>query len=137
MTVTHIPTARSSTLPHRNPREELKAMSEAMVAQGGLLNHAQAAVVLNVSTKRVGELVRLGKLQRFDFLGRTYVSLNKVSERADQDLQAGRPVRNTGQRLIAAAKMLANTDVTQARVGAFGGVRKGGKTKKSKRKGRK
>jgi hypothetical protein len=39
-------------------------MSDAMVSEEGLLNHAQAALMLDVSTKRVGELVRLGKLRR-------------------------------------------------------------------------
>jgi Helix-turn-helix domain len=46
-----------------------------MVAEKGLPNHAQAALMLDVSTKRVGELVQQNKLTRFDFLGRTYVSM--------------------------------------------------------------
>ena len=37
-------------------------MSEAMVREKGLLNYAQAALLLDVSTKRVSELVRTGNL---------------------------------------------------------------------------
>jgi len=58
-------------------------MSEAMIEEKGLLNHAQAALLLDVSTKRVGELVRLGRLTDFTFLGRKYVSMREVwSEQA-------------------------------------------------------
>ena len=49
-------------------RKVAARMSTAMVKEKGLLNHAQAALVLGVSVKRIGELVRLGKLTRFDFL---------------------------------------------------------------------
>ena len=45
-------------------RSELGAMSEAMVKEQGLLNHAQAGLLLGVSVKRIGELVRLHKSQR-------------------------------------------------------------------------
>src|SRR6266702_1828674 len=72
---------------------EMGRMSEAMVEEKGLLNHAQAALMLNVSTKRVGELVRLGKLTDFIFLGRKYVSMKEVDERSKQELKAGRPRR--------------------------------------------
>src|SRR3954471_1687530 len=72
-------------------REELATMSDAMVEEQGLLNHAQAALLLGVSVKRIGELVRLGKLVRFDFLGRTYVSVREVRARYAQELKAGRP----------------------------------------------
>ena len=44
---------------------ELQEMSEAMVREKVLLNYAQAALLLDVSTKRVSELVRTGKLRRF------------------------------------------------------------------------
>ena len=40
-----------------------------MVEEKGLLNYAQAALLLDVSTKRISELVRLRKLKPFDFLG--------------------------------------------------------------------
>jgi hypothetical protein len=49
-----------------NARKDLDAMSAAMIEEEGLLNHAQAALLLGVSVKRVFELVRLGKLRRFD-----------------------------------------------------------------------
>src|SRR3954470_5854698 len=82
-------------------RKELQRMSDAMVAEKGLLNHAQAALMLDVSTKRVGELVRLGKLTRFDFLGRTYVSMREIWERNQQELRAGRPPRPLRRKIAA------------------------------------
>ena len=42
-------------------RQQVEKMSEAMIEEKGLLNHAQAALLLDVSTKRIGELVRLGR----------------------------------------------------------------------------
>ena len=36
-------------------RRELERMSDAMVEEKGLLNHVQAALMLDVSTKRVGD----------------------------------------------------------------------------------
>ena len=50
----------------------------------GLLNCAQAGLVLDVSTQRVSELVRLRKLTRFEFFGRPYVSLREVGDRLAQ-----------------------------------------------------
>ena len=37
-----------------------------------------------MSTKRITELVRLGKLKRFDFVGRTYVSMREVGSGASR-----------------------------------------------------
>jgi len=85
----------------------------------GLLNYAQAGLVLDVSTKRVSELVRLGKLTRFEFLGRTYVSLREVGDRLSQQRKAGRPRRSFGQRLLTAAKTVARSDVAQVAAEAF------------------
>ena len=48
-------------------RERVEKMSEAMIEEKGLLNHAQAALLLDMSTKRVGELVRRGNLTDFTF----------------------------------------------------------------------
>src|SRR6266566_6531043 len=79
-------------------RRQMKKMSDAMVEEKGLLNHAQAALLLDVSTKRVGELVRLGKLTDFTFLGRKYVSMREIWDRNKQDLKAGRPPHPMGQR---------------------------------------
>src|SRR2546426_1952214 len=91
-------------------RRQLKKMSDAMVQEKGLLNHAQAALLLDVSTKRVGELVRLGKLTDFTFLGRKYVSMREIWDRNKQDLKAGRPPHPMGQRFPGQAKAAARTD---------------------------
>lgn len=101
--------------------KELQRMSDAMVEEKGLLNHAQAALMLDVSTKRVGELVRLGKLTRFDFLGRTYVSMREIWERNKQELRAGRPPRRLGKKIAASLKAAVQTDSLQARLGGYAG----------------
>jgi hypothetical protein len=72
---------------------EFESMSKTMVEQEGLLSPSQAGLVLEVSARRVSELVELGKLTRFDFLGRTYVSSREVAARRRMDLKAGRPRR--------------------------------------------
>lgn len=100
-------------------RRELAAMSEAMVEEQGLLNHSQAGLLLGVSVKRIGELVRLDKLTRFDFLGRTYVSVREVRERYRQDLKAGRPKRGLAQRAVASVKAALKTDAAQAKLGGY------------------
>jgi hypothetical protein len=113
-------------------RKELQRMSDAMVQEKGLLNHAQAALILDVSTKRVGELVRLGKLTRFDFLGRTYVSMREIWERNQQELRAGRPPRPLGRKIAASLKAAVQTDSLQARLGGYAGPY--GKAKHAQRK---
>jgi hypothetical protein len=105
----------------REAEKEFREMSKAMIAEKGLLNHAQAALLLDVSTKRVGELVRLGKLRDFTFLGRKYVSMQEVWERNKQDLKAGRPQCPKGKRIAARLKAALKTDVAQARLGGFAG----------------
>src|SRR6266699_2121727 len=102
-------------------RRQLKKMSDAMVEEKGLLNHAQAALLLDVSTKRVGELVRLGKLTDFIFLGRKYVSMREVWDRNKQELKAGRPPRPTGKRIAAQLKAALKHDRLQVRQGGFQG----------------
>lgn len=92
---------------------ELRQMSKAMIHHEGLLNHAQAALVLDVSARRIGELVELGKLTRFNFLGRTYVSVLEIHARRDSDLKAGRPPRTTAQRIKTTAKALTKVDPVQ------------------------
>src|SRR5204863_2649840 len=94
---------------------ELQEMSNAMVEEKGLLNYAQAALLLDVSTKRVSELVRTAKLRRFDFLGRAYVSMREVGERYQQDLKAGRPPQSVGKRVTAGVKAAFKTDRNQAK----------------------
>jgi hypothetical protein len=101
--------------------EEFERMSHAMVEEKGLLNHAQAALLLDVSTKRVGELVRLGKLTDFEFLGRKYVSMREVWDRNKQDLKAGRPARPLAKRVKASLKAFGKTDFNQARLGGYAG----------------
>jgi hypothetical protein len=100
---------------------ELQEMSETMVREKGLLNYAQAGLLLDVSTKRISELVRLGKLGRFDFLGRTYVSMQEVGERYQQELKAGRPRRGIGKRAVASIKAALKTDEPQAKLGGYAG----------------
>src|SRR5436190_4888542 len=95
---------------------ELQEMSKAMVEEKGLLNYAQAALLLDVSTKRVSELVRTKKLRRFDFLGRAYVSMKDVGKRYQQDLKAGRPRRSVGKRAAASVKAALNTDRVQLKL---------------------
>ncbi|MBA3834150.1 MAG: hypothetical protein H0X34_20115 [Chthoniobacterales bacterium] len=97
-------------------------MSDAMVEEKGLLNHAQAALLLDVSTKRVGELVRLGKLTDFAFLGRKYVSMREIWDRNQQDLKAGRPPRPKGKRITARLKAAFKHDALQVRQGGFQGA---------------
>ena len=46
---------------------EFQRMSDAMVEEKGLLNHAQAALLLNVSTKRVENSLGLESLPIFRF----------------------------------------------------------------------
>ena len=92
--------ATSSTLALQAPRAdraaaraqayaELQEMSEAMVREKGLLNYAQAALLLDVSTKRVSELVRTRKLKPFDFLGRKYVSMQEVGRAVSARFESG------------------------------------------------
>lgn len=92
-----------------------------MVREKGLLNYAQAGLLLDVSTKRISELVRLGKLKRFDFLGRTYVSMRQVGKRYQQELKAGRPPQGIGKRAVAAIKVGLKTDKAQAKLGGYAG----------------
>src|SRR5437588_8624207 len=92
---------------------ELQQMSKAMVEEKGLLNYAQAALLLDVSTKRISELVRLEKLRRFDFLGRTYVSVKDLGERYQQEVKAGRPPLKKGPHMVARVKAAFKTDSAQ------------------------
>ena len=132
-----LPQALGTKSAHREEmRRELQRMSDAMVEEKGLLNHAQAGLMLDVSTKRVGELVRLGKLTRFDFLGRTYVSMREIWERNRQELRAGKPPRPVGRRVVASLKAAVQTDTLQARLGGFAGPYQRAKHKEAKRKRR-
>ena len=98
---------------------ELRQMSRITMREEGLLNHAQAAIVLDVSTRRVGELVELGHFTRFDFLGRTYVSLREVLVRREADVKAGRPRKTMMRRIADTAKTVAKYDPVQGVVAAI------------------
>ena len=91
--------------------EELREMSRTMQEEDGLINHAQAALVLDVSTRRIGELVDTGKFRRFEFLGRTYVSVREVLERRDADVKGGRPPREGFAKVKKAVEIVANYDL--------------------------
>src|SRR5439155_18260416 len=132
ITLIEMTIAASSTLALQAPRAdraavraqayaELQEMSEAMVREKGLLNYAQAALLLDVSTKRVSELVRTGKLTRFDFLGRPYVSVRQVGQRYQQDLKAGRPRLSVGRKALVGLKAALKTDRVQAKLGGYAG----------------
>jgi hypothetical protein len=92
---------------------EFEEMSRVMVEEEGLLNHSQAALVLDITPARVTELVNLGKLKRFDFLGRTYVSVKEVRKRRDEDIKAGRPARSGLRKWKVAAKIVGKSDLPQ------------------------
>lgn len=100
---------------------ELQKMSQAMVDEKGLLNYAQAGLLLDVSIKRISELVRLGKLRPYHFLGRRYVSMREVGERYQHELKAGRPKRNVAKRAVASVKAAFKTDAAQAKLGGARG----------------
>jgi hypothetical protein len=123
----HVAPAR---LPRRQSKlnqalSELQEMTLISKREEGLLNHAQAATILEVSTRRIGELVELRKLQRFDFLGRTYVSVKEVLNRRESDLKAGRPRRTLGKKLKAAAKIASHYDLPNMVVDGITPVPKG------------
>jgi len=100
---------------------ELEEMSEVMVREKGLLNAPQTAILLDVSRERVYELMELGKLTRYEFTGRTYLSYSEVQERREQDIKAGRPRRSALERVVVGIKAAAKTDKTQAKQGGFAG----------------
>jgi hypothetical protein len=95
---------------------EVRQMTRVSQREEGLLNHPQAAAVLEISARRVAELVELGKLTRYNFLGRTYVSVREVLDRREADVKAGRPPRTIPQRIRAAAKVVGNYDALNAAV---------------------
>ena len=113
---------------------ELNAMSEAMIREEGLLNHSQAALLLDVSPARVTELVNRLMLTRFDFLGRTYVSVREVRSRREEDLKAGRPPRSIGQGVKASLRAALETDSLQVKQSEFQGPYLKDKEKKRKAK---
>jgi hypothetical protein len=101
--------------------DEWPKMSAAMVEEEGLLNFAQAALLLNVSVKRINELVRQRTLDPFEFFGRRYVSVRQVRERYREGMKAGFPPLTKGQQILASLKAAAKTDLNQARLGGYAG----------------
>jgi hypothetical protein len=86
------------------------------------------------NASRMGHLDRktgLGKLKRFDFLGRTYVSVREVRNRYREELKAGRPKRPIVERAVASVKAALKTDAAQAKLGGYAGA-----YEKAKRKGK-
>jgi hypothetical protein len=114
--------------------EELRAMSKAMQEEEGLINHAQAALVLEVSTRRIGELVDTGKFRRFEFLGRTYVSVREVLERRDADVKGGRPPREGFAKVKAAVKLVSKYDPVNFAMETVAPSPDPGKSKKTRKK---
>jgi len=114
--------------------EELRAMGRAMREEDGLINHAQAALVLEVSTRRIGELVDTGKFRRFEFLGRTYVSVREILERRDAEIKNGRPPREGFAKVKAAVGVVANYDLPNF---AMESVLQDVREKRKKKKGKK
>jgi hypothetical protein len=96
-------------------------MSAAMIDEEGLLNYAQAALLLNVSVKRINELVRRRTLDPFEFFGRRYVSVRQVRERYREGLKAGFPPLTKGQQILASLNAAAKTDLNQVRLGGYAG----------------
>ena len=94
-------------------RWEVEQFSKVSAREGCLLNHRQAALLLDVSAARVSELVTLGKLTRYDFLGRTYVSHREIAARRELDVKAGRPTRTMAQRLAKTFGIVATFDSHQ------------------------
>ena len=109
---------------------ELRQMSHVSQREEGLLNDAQAAAVLGVSSRRIGELVELGKILsiRFPWAKET-VSVREVLERRNAELRAGRPPRSVAQKIRTAAKILGKYDAVNAVIDAVTPEPKKGTTK--------
>ncbi len=102
-------------------REELDAMSRAMVEEKGLLNFQQAATLLGVTRQRVYELSMTGVLRRFTFCGAHYVSYREVVARRQADIKGGRPKRGLVERVKVSLTATAQTDRAQAKLGGYAG----------------
>jgi len=66
---------RNRAKARREALDQWPKMSEAMIEEEGLLNYAQAALLLNVSVKRINELVRHRTLIPFEQRGGNVHSL--------------------------------------------------------------
>lgn len=97
----------------RSVLAELEEMRKAMLREDGLFNAAQSALFLDVSRDRIYELLELGMLTKYEFLGRVYLSYKELCARRAADVKAGRPPRNTVQRLKVGAKTVRHMDAGQ------------------------
>jgi hypothetical protein len=113
-------------------QRELEEMSDVMVREKGLVNPPQAAILLDVSRERVYELLELGKLTRYEFTGRTYLSFAEVQERREQDIKAGRPRRGVLERVVVGIKAAAKSDKTQLKQRGYAGPVHNPKRKRKK-----
>jgi hypothetical protein len=113
-------------------QREIAEMSQVMVEQKGLLNVPQTAILLDVSRERVYELIELGKLRRWVFTGRTYLSYSEVQQRREQDVKAGRPRRGVLERVVVGIKAAAQSDKTQLQQGGYAGPVHNPKRKRKK-----
>lgn len=101
--------------------ENLRLMAEAQREQGGLLNFAQAAILLRVTHTRVRQLVANGQLRRFTFCGSHYVSYPEVTARLHAEVKTGRPKEPLSRRMKASVKAALLTDKAQMANGGFRG----------------
>lgn len=116
-----ISTVHEKSTPRRltkaEQREELERMGEAMIQEGGLLNVMQSAAFLDRSRERIYELMELGILKRFEFLGRIYLSFDEVKARREADVKGGRPARTFPQKVKATLKAALALDGGQIKRG--------------------
>lgn len=66
-------------------------MQRMNVEEGGLLPVMVAARALNLSRSRVDDLVRAGRLRRFEVEGHVFISGRSVAEFAYEERRVGRP----------------------------------------------
>jgi hypothetical protein len=102
-------------------REELQRMRKDTEREEGLVNIPQAALLLSVSRERIRELMVLGTLSRFEYLGHIYLSFRQVRQRREQDVKSGRPKRSIIQRVAIGLQTAVHTDILQAKQGGFSG----------------
>ena len=119
--------------------EELQRMRKVTEREEGLVNIPQTAILLDVSRERVRELMQLGTLSRFEFLGHIYLCFREINARRSQDIKSGRPKRNFLQKLGAGLHATAYTDKLQVKQGGYAGpyVQKEMAEKKARRRAKK
>ena len=101
--------------------DNLARMAQAQREEDGLLNFAQAAVLLSITPQRVSQLATAGRLHRFSFCGQHYVSYREVRARAASEIRNGRPPLSLARRVKDGVKAALLTDKPQAVNGGFRG----------------